>query len=48
MLVERMRETEKKEAFADMWRIMEKKHENYPGNFCFMLPIMHGIDSYSA
>ena len=27
---------------------MEKKHESSPGNFCLMLPIMHGIDSYSA
>ena len=27
---------------------MEKKHKNPPGNFCPMLPIMHGIDSYSA
>ena len=27
---------------------MEKKHANPPGNFCSMLPIMHGIDSFSA
>ena len=27
---------------------MEKKHENPPENLCSILPIMHGIDSYSA
>ena len=27
---------------------MEKKHENPPGNFCSMSPIMHCIVSYSA
>ena len=27
---------------------MENTNENPPGNFCSMLPIIHGIDSYSA
>ena len=27
---------------------MEKKHEYPHGNFCSVLRIMHGIDSYSA
>ena len=27
---------------------MEKNHRNPPGNFCPMVPIMNGIDSYST
>ena len=27
---------------------MEKEHKNPPGNFCLRVPIMHGVDSYSA
>ena len=31
-----------------MKRSMEKKHETPSGNFCSMLPTMHGIDCCSA
>ena len=32
----------------NIWRSMEKKHKNPPGNFCLMVPFMHAIDFYSA
>ena len=32
----------------NIWRSIEKRHKNRPGNLCSRVPIMHGIDSCSA
>ena len=32
----------------NVWRSMENKHKNPPGNFCPKMPIMNCIDSYLA